>query len=69
MLRAASLSQPGRPQRAVSEMRRLHDALRARDGDAAAAACLAHIDEAAATGIAAVNATSTPATRAGALVS
>ena len=68
MLRAASLSQPGRPQRAVAEMRLLHDALCARDGDAAAAACLAHINEAAATGIAAVNATSAAAPLAGALV-
>jgi DNA-binding GntR family transcriptional regulator len=51
MLRAASLSQPGRPQRAIEEMRRLCDAADARDADAAAAACVAHIDEAASTGI------------------
>ena len=56
MLRAASLSQPGRPQRALAEMHRLHDAVQARDGDAAAAACVAHIDAAATTGIDAVKA-------------
>ena len=56
MLRAASLSQPGRPQRALAEMHRLHGAVQARDGDAAAAACVAHIDQAATTGIEAVKA-------------
>jgi len=56
MLRAASLSQPGRPQRALEEMHRLHGAVKARDGDAAAAACVAHIDQAATTGIEAVKA-------------
>jgi DNA-binding GntR family transcriptional regulator len=68
MLRAASLSQPGRPQRALVEMRRLHDAVLARDSDAAAAACVAHIDEAATTGIEAVKA-STDSARAAALLS
>jgi DNA-binding GntR family transcriptional regulator len=58
MLRAASLSQPGRPQRALAEMHRLNEAVRARDGDAAAAACVAHIDQAATTGIDAVKASS-----------
>jgi len=68
MLRAASLSQPGRPQRAVEEMHRLYDAVAARDGDAAAAACVAHLDQAATTGIEAVKA-STAAARAEALAS
>jgi DNA-binding GntR family transcriptional regulator len=56
MLRAASLSQPGRPQRSVAEMRRLCDAVEARDGDAAAEACLTHITRAATSGIDAVKA-------------
>jgi DNA-binding GntR family transcriptional regulator len=56
MLRAASLSQPGRPQRALEEMHGLYRALEARDGDAAAAACVAHLDRAATTGIEAVKA-------------
>jgi len=56
MLRAASLSQPGRPQRSVEEMRRLCDAVEAGDGDAAAEACLTHLVQAATTGIEAVKA-------------
>jgi len=58
MLRAASLSQPGRPQRSVEEMRRLLRAVQARDGDAAAEACVTHIKQAATTGIEAVEASS-----------
>ena len=54
MLRAASLSQAGRPAVSVAEMRRLCDAVEARDGDAAAAACVAHLEQAARTGIDAV---------------
>ena len=61
MLRAASLSQPGRPQQAVAEMHRLNEALRARDAEAAAAACVAHIDEAATSGIEAVKASAASA--------
>ena len=61
MLRAASLSQPGRPQRSVDEMRRLCDAVEARDGDAAADACVAHVVQAATTGIEAVKASSSNA--------
>ena len=61
MLRAASLSQPGRPQRSVDEMRRLCDAVEARDGDAAADACLKHVVQAATTGIEAVKASSSAA--------
>jgi len=68
MLRAASLSQPGRPQRAVEEMHRLYDAVAARDGEAAAAACAAHLDQAARTGIDAVKAASAAAAQAEALV-
>jgi GntR family transcriptional regulator, trigonelline degradation regulator len=56
MLRAASLSQPGRPQRSVEEMRRLCAALEAGDADAAADACLTHLVRAATTGIEAVKA-------------
>jgi GntR family transcriptional regulator, trigonelline degradation regulator len=56
MLRAASLSQPGRPQRSVEEMRRLCAALEAGDADAAAEACLSHLAHAATTGIEAVKA-------------
>jgi DNA-binding GntR family transcriptional regulator len=58
MLRAASLSQPGRPQRTVEEMCRLCDAVEARDGDAAAQACVTHLERAARTGIEAVKAAS-----------
>lgn len=54
MLRFASLSQPGRPAVAVLEMRGLCDAVEARDGDAAAAACVSHLEHAARTGIDAV---------------
>jgi DNA-binding GntR family transcriptional regulator len=49
-----SLSQPGRPAVAVLEMRGLCDAVEARDGDAAAAACVSHLEQAARTGIDAV---------------
>jgi DNA-binding GntR family transcriptional regulator len=58
MLRAASLSQPGRPQRSLGEMRRLCDAVEAGDGDAAAEACVTHLVEAATTDIEAVKASS-----------
>ena len=54
MLRFASLSQPGRPAVAVLEMRGLCDAVEARDGDAAAAACVSHLEQAARIGIDAV---------------
>jgi len=54
MLRFTSLSQPGRPAVAVLEMRGLCDAVEARDGDAAAAACVSHLEQAARTGIDAV---------------
>src|SRR5579862_791063 len=54
MLRFTSLSQPGRPAVAVREMRALCDAVEARDGDAAAAACVSHLAQAARAGIDAV---------------
>jgi DNA-binding GntR family transcriptional regulator len=56
MLRAASLSQPGRPQRSLEEMRRFCAAVEARDADAAAEACVSHLVEAATTGLDAVSA-------------
>jgi GntR family transcriptional regulator, trigonelline degradation regulator len=51
MLRATSLSQPGRPERAVAEIRAIVEAIEARDADAAAAACAAHVNHAASTGL------------------
>lgn len=51
VLRAASLSRPGRPQQAVEELRALVTAIEAGDGDQAAALCTAHIDQAARSGI------------------
>jgi DNA-binding GntR family transcriptional regulator len=56
LLRAASLSQPGRPERSIEEMHDLCDAVEARDGDAAAQACLTHLVRAATIGIEAVKA-------------
>lgn len=50
MLRATSLSQPGRPQQAAEELEGILDAIEAGDGEAAAAACTAHVNRAAATG-------------------
>jgi GntR family transcriptional regulator, trigonelline degradation regulator len=49
VLRAASMSQPGRAARMVEEVRAIVDALERRDGDAAAAACVHHVNEAART--------------------
>ena len=54
MPRFTSLSQPGRPAIAVLEMRGLCDAVEARDADAAAAACVSHLEHAARAGIDAV---------------
>jgi DNA-binding GntR family transcriptional regulator len=51
MLRATSLSQPGRPERAVAEIRAIVEAIEERDADAAAAACAAHVNHAASTGL------------------
>lgn len=53
LLRATSLSQPGRAARSVDEMRAVIDAIEARDAEAAARACAAHVGEAASVGLAA----------------
>ncbi|MDD7968551.1 GntR family transcriptional regulator [Actinomycetospora lemnae] len=49
LLRATSLSVPGRPAEAAEELRAVVDAVEARDADAAADACVRHIRNAAAT--------------------
>jgi DNA-binding GntR family transcriptional regulator len=49
LLRATSLSAPGRPAEAAQELRAVVDAVEARDAEAAAAACVRHIRNAAAT--------------------
>ena len=49
VLRAASMSQPGRSAKTVEEVRAIVEALEARDGDRAAAACVHHVNEAART--------------------
>jgi DNA-binding GntR family transcriptional regulator len=49
VLRAASLSQPGRAAQTVQEVRAIVEALEARDGERAAAACVHHVNEAART--------------------
>jgi len=56
VLRATSLSQPGRPQRVVAEMRALVAAIAARDLDEAVRCCTEHLNNAAATGITAIDA-------------
>ena len=55
VLRATSLSQPGRPQRVVAEMRALVAAIAARDLDKAVRCCTEHLNNAAATGITAID--------------
>jgi DNA-binding GntR family transcriptional regulator len=52
LLRATSLSEPGRPQEAAAELRAVVHAVEAGDADAAAAACARHIDNAARTALA-----------------
>jgi len=49
LLRATSLSAPGRPARAAAELSAVVDAIEARDADAAAEACVVHIRNAAGT--------------------
>ena len=49
VLRAASMSQPGRAAEMVEEVRAIVEALERRDGDAAAAACVHHVNQAART--------------------
>jgi DNA-binding GntR family transcriptional regulator len=51
LLRATSLSQPGRPREVVAEIRDLIEAIAARDVDTAIRRCDAHLNNAAATGI------------------
>ncbi len=52
LLRATSLSQPGRPQEAAAELRAVVDAVEAGNAEAAAAACARHIENAARTALA-----------------
>jgi DNA-binding GntR family transcriptional regulator len=61
LLRATSLSQPGRPAEVVEEIRGLVEAIAARDIDLAVRLCDAHLNKAAATGIKALEADSEPA--------
>lgn len=49
VLRRASLAQPGRSAQTVAEVRAIVEALEARDGERAAAACVHHVSEAART--------------------
>ncbi|MGH3373928.1 MAG: GntR family transcriptional regulator [Actinoallomurus sp.] len=56
LLRATSLSQPGRPKQVLAEMRALVEAITARDFEQAAKLCDAHLNNAAATGIKALEA-------------
>jgi DNA-binding GntR family transcriptional regulator len=54
VLRRASLAQPGRSARTVAEVRAIVEALEARDGERAAAACVHHVNQAARTVFAAM---------------
>lgn len=51
LLRATSLSQPGRSPKVVAEIRALVDAIAAGDADEAVRLCVEHLDNAAATGL------------------
>ena len=53
MLRAGSLSAPGRPEQTVAEIRAMVEAIEARDADGAAEAAASHVERAAAVGLAA----------------
>jgi DNA-binding GntR family transcriptional regulator len=55
MLRATSLSRPGRPQQAARELWAIVAAAEAGDGEAAADACETHLNRAAATGLGALS--------------
>ncbi len=57
VLRATSLSQPGRKERAVAEMRAIVEAVEARDGESAARAAARHVEEAASAGLRALEST------------
>lgn len=52
LLRATSLSEPGRPAQAATELRAVVDAVEAGDAEAAAAACVRHVQNAARTALA-----------------
>jgi DNA-binding GntR family transcriptional regulator len=54
VLRATSMSQPGRAKETVEEVREIVEALERRDADAAAAACVRHVEAAARTVFAAM---------------
>lgn len=54
VLRARSLSQPGRPEQSANELRELGEAIAERDADRASALCGRHLQAAAATGLAAL---------------
>ena len=54
VLRATSLSQPGRPAKALAELRQLLRAIERRDAEGAARAAAQHLDRAASVGLAAV---------------
>jgi DNA-binding GntR family transcriptional regulator len=51
LMRASSLSVPGRPAQSVREMRKILDAAMRRDGDATAELCAAHVRAASAAGV------------------
>jgi len=51
LLRTSSLSEAGRPERAVAEIRAIVEAVEARDGEAAAEACARHVERAAEAGL------------------
>jgi DNA-binding GntR family transcriptional regulator len=51
VLRTSSLSQPGRPERAVAEIRAIVEAVEERDAEAAAQACTRHVERAAEAGL------------------
>lgn len=55
LLRATSMSQPGRPAAMAREMRALVDAITARDTELAERLCAEHLEHAAATGLAALD--------------
>ena len=60
LLRATSLSQPGRAARMAEEMRALVDAITARDTPRAERLCVEHLDRAAAAGLAALEDVAAP---------
>jgi DNA-binding GntR family transcriptional regulator len=56
LLRAGSMSQPGRPAQMAVEMRALVDAITARNTELAERLCIEHLEHAAAAGLAALEA-------------